>query len=120
MADGTVYEFVLNSCDTSDTDPDTIPMAGGYDVSGATADGEFRFTLSRLGFDDEVAVAVGTLEGDFDENGQNEQILYTTSRESLDGLTVDGGNVSGDLEYGAIIPGGPHGDDTTATVAVSC
>jgi hypothetical protein len=120
MADGTVYEFETSSCDTFETDPATIPLAGGYDLSGATSDGEFRFSLARLGFDGEVAVAVGTLEGDFDENGQNEQILYKTSRESLDQLSVDGGDVSGDLAFSEVLPGGPHGAETTATVEANC
>ena len=120
MADGTVYEFEMNSCDTVDTDPATIPLAGGYDLSGSTSDGEFRFSLARLGFDDEVAVAVGALEGDFDENGQNEEILYTASRESLDLIAVDGGNVSGEVAFSAIGLTRPHGDDTTATVEVNC
>ncbi|MFT6291741.1 MAG: major membrane immunogen (membrane-anchored lipoprotein) [Ilumatobacter sp.] len=122
MADGTVYEFEMNSCDTFDTDPATIPLAGGYDLSGSTSDGEFRFSLARLGFDDEVAVAVGTLEGDFDENGQNEKLLYIASRESLDLnlIAIDGGNVSGQVEFSAIAPTRPHGDDTTATVEVNC
>jgi len=120
MADGTVYEFELRDCDTVDTDPATILLAGGYTLSGPSSDGEFRFTLARLGFDDEVAVATGSLEGDFDENGKNEKMLYKVSRESLDLIAVDGGNVSGEVAFSAIGPTRPHGDDTTATVEANC
>ncbi|HUW04015.1 MAG TPA: hypothetical protein VMW08_16800 [Acidimicrobiales bacterium] len=120
IADGAVYEFEMTSCDTSDTDPEGFPLELGYDLTGATADGEFRIFLGRAGFDEESSVASGTLEGDFDENGQNAGILYRVERESLDQLTVDGGDVSGDLALSAILPGGPHGEETTATVQVSC
>lgn len=120
IADGTVYEFEMNSCDTSDTDPEGFPLDLGYDLTGSTADGEFRIFLGRAGFDDESAVASGSLEGGFDENGQNASILYRVSRESLDQLSVDGGTVTGDLALSEVIPGGPHGDEISATVQVSC
>ena len=120
MADGTVYEFELTTCDTSDTLPEALPLSNGYDVFGKTADGSFSLYLGRGGFDDDSAVASGTLEGGFDETGQNASILYNASNDALNLLTVDGGSVSGDLDFSAIGPAGPHGDETAATVDISC
>ena len=120
MTDGTVYEFEMTSCDTSNTDPAGLPLSNGYDVFGKTPDGAFSLLIVRAGFDDANPVASGGLEGDFDENGKNAGILYAANSDSLHLLTVDGANVSGDISFRAIGPTAPHGDDAVGAVAVSC
>ncbi len=120
MADGAVYQFAMTTCDTSETVPDQIPLTNGYDLAGATSDGEYVLTLARLGFTADAAdVTVGTIAGDFDENGQNEEMLYNAVVAALD-LSVDGPRVSGTAEFKAIGPTRPHGDQTTATIDVNC
>ncbi|WP_372594945.1 hypothetical protein [Actinotalea sp.] len=120
MDDGTVYTFEMTTCDTSETVPDEIPLTNGYDLAGTTADGTTDLTLARLGFSpDEVAVTVGSIEGDYDENRQNAELLYAANVEELD-LTVSGGSVTGTATMRAVGPNRPHGDQPTATVDVSC
>ncbi len=120
MADGTVYEFELTTCETSNTDSAALPLSNGYDAFGKTSDGAFSLQIIRAGFDDENAVMSGGLEGDFDDNGQNAGILYAADADSLNLLTVDGANVSGEISFRGIGPTGPHGDDAVGTVEVSC
>lgn len=120
VEDGTVYEFtVVTSCDTSATDPSGFPLTNGYDLGGRTADGEFSFTAGRAGFDDENAIFVGALEGDFDDEGKNSKMIYTL-RGDGDDLTADGASVSGTVEAAPIGPTRPHGDATTITVDATC
>ena len=120
MTDGTVYEFEMTTCDTSNTNPAALPLSNGYDVFGKTSDGAFSLSIGRAGFDDANPIASGALEGDFDENGQNAGILYAANSDSLNLLTVDGANVSGEVSFRGIGPTGPHGDDTVGAVQVSC
>jgi hypothetical protein len=120
MTDGTVYEFEMTTCDTSNTDPAALPLSNGYDVFGKTSDRAFSLQIIRAGFDDENPVTSGGLEGDFDENGQNAGILYAVNSDSLNVLTVDGAKVSGEVSFRGIGPTGPHGDDAVGTVEVSC
>ena len=121
MTDGTVYEFEMTTCDTSNTDPAALPLSNGYDVFGKTSDGAFSLQIIRAGFDDANPVTSGTFEGDFDENGQNAGILYAANSDSLNLLTVDGANVSGEVTFrGVGPPGRPHGDDAVGVVEVGC
>lgn len=120
MDDGTVYTFEMTTCETSDSMPDVIPLINGYNLEGTTADGATDLTLARLGFTpDEVAVTVGSIEGDYDEDRQNSQLLYSAVVDELD-LTVDGTSVTGTAPMRAVAPTRPHGDQATATVEVSC
>lgn len=118
MDDGTVYELTMSSCETSATDSAALPLSNGYNLTGRTADEAFVFNATRAGFDDEGAVEVAGLEGGFDANGKNASILYANVG-ALE-LTIDGANVSGPLAMRQIIPGGPHGAETNATVDVRC
>ena len=92
MIDGTIYEFEMSTCETSNTDDFEIPDS--YDLFGTTADGAFRFSLTRAGLTKDDGHQVGTLEGDFDENGQNDKMLYNADLDT-EPLTVDGAIVSG-------------------------
>lgn len=120
-ADGTVYTFTdVSSCDTSATNPDSLPITNGYDLFGRTEDGAFAFSAGRVGFDDETAFFAGSLEGDFDENGQNALMLYSFDGDGLS-LVVDGGAVTGSVEAKSVgPPTRPHGDETTLTVEATC
>ncbi len=120
MTDGTVYEFEMTTCDTSNTAPSALPLSNGYDVFGKSSDGAFSLQIIRAGFDDANPVTSGALEGDFDENGQNAGILYAANSDSLNLLTVDGAKVSGEVSFRGIGPAGPHGDDAVGAVDVSC
>lgn len=117
MADGTAYEFVMSICETSNTDDFVLPDS--YELLGATADGAFRFSLTRAGLDEDFISQVGTLEGDFDDSGQNELMLYTADLDD-EPLPVDGAVVSGTFLMNAIGPTRPHGDQVEATLEARC
>lgn len=120
LDDGTVYEMTdVTSCDTSDTDPSGFPLSNGYDLTGRTDAGDFAFTATRAGIDDENSVFAGALEGDFDDEGKNGQMLYSLAGDGSD-LTADGTAVSGTIEARAIAPNQPHGDSTMITVDANC
>ncbi len=117
MVDGTTYEFVMSTCETSNTDDFEIPDS--YDLFGTTADGAFRFSLTRAGLDQDFITQVGTLEGDYDENGQNEQMLYKADLDT-EPLTVDGAIVSGSFLMDAIGTTRPHGDQVAVILDARC
>ncbi len=117
MIDGTTYEFVMSTCETSNTDDFAIPDS--YDLFGTTADGAFRFSLTRVGLDEDFITQVGALEGDFDDNGQNEQMLYSADL-GTEPLTVDGAIVSGSFLMDAIGPTRPHGDQVGVILDARC
>ena len=117
MIDGTIYEFEMSTCETSNTDDFEIPDS--YELFGTTADGEFRFSLTRAGLDEDFITQVGTLEGDFDENGQNNQMLYNADL-GTEPLTVDGAIVSGAFLMDAIGPTRPHGDQVGVILDARC
>lgn len=117
VADGTVYEFIMGTCQTSDT-ADNFLHDNAYDLFGATADGAFEIGFIRAGLDD-TAVGVHALEGDFDENGQNSKMIYTNGGQPA-GFVVDGGNITGSFAARPIGPTRPHGDMTEITVDIRC
>ena len=117
MADGTGYVFAMTTCETSNTDDFVLPDS--YDLFGSTADGAFRFALIRAGLDEDFISHVGNLEGDFDEEGKNDQLLYVAQLDDTP-LTVDGAVVSGSFVMRAIGPTRPHGDEIEAIVDVRC
>ena len=117
LADGTTYEFAMPTCETSNTDEFVIPDS--YELAGATADGAFRFSLTRAGLDETFITQVGTLEGAFDESGQNNQLLYVADLGD-EPLSVDGANVSGTFLMNARAPERPHGDQVEATLDARC
>ncbi len=117
LIDGTIYEFEMSICETSNTDDFEIPDS--YELLGTTADGEFRFSLTRAGLDEDFITQVGTLEGDFDENGQNNQMLYSADLDT-EPLTVDGAIVSGSFLMDAIGPTRPHGDQVGVILDARC
>ncbi len=92
----------------------------GYDLTGFTADGEFRIGVGRAGFSDEETIFSGLLEGDFDDAGNNAKMIYSFS--GIDGseFVVDGANVDGSAPISAIGPTRPHGDDSTVTIDADC
>ncbi len=119
MSDDTVYEFVLTSCKTQDTDPSGFPISNGYDITGKSADGAFGTSISRAGFTDEDIFFAGLLEGDFDDEGKNAAMLYSVDSETVD-LTATGNQVSGSLDFRAIGPTRPHGDSASGTLEATC
>ncbi len=118
MADGTVYTFEMSTCDTSEND-DAFLVENGYDIFGKTADGAFHASFNRAGFDEETISEIATLEGQFDENGKNAELIYTDVTDTM-ALTVDGGHVSGTLTMKPIGPNEPHGAESEATVDITC
>jgi hypothetical protein len=117
MVDGTAYVFEMTTCDTSNTDDFAIPDS--YDLFGRTADGEFVFQLTRAGLDEDFITQVGSLEGDFDDEGKNNNMLYTADL-GTEPLTVDGAIVSGSFMMSAIGPTRPHGDEVAVILDARC
>jgi hypothetical protein len=117
MIDGTDYVFEMSTCDTSNTDDFEIPDS--YDLFGRTADGEFVFQLTRAGLDEDFITQVGTLEGDFDDEGKNNLMLYQADL-GTEPLTVDGAIVSGTFMMSAIGPTRPHGDEVAVILDARC
>lgn len=115
--DGTVYEFEMTSCDTSNN-TDIFLIDPGYDLFGRNDDG-FSFGLIRAAFE-EPASALGDLEGGFDDNGVNPSMSYVI-REPESVITLDGNTITGDLVLdGFISSEKTHGDEATATLTVTC
>ncbi|AXT84663.1 hypothetical protein C6I20_05290 [Aeromicrobium sp. A1-2] len=119
IADGTVYEFVMSSCDTQDTDPSGFPLSNGYDLSGRTADGQFGMSMGRAGLTDDEPVMSGLVEGDFDDQGKNAKMIYSVPSDTVD-LTASGRQVNGTLDLRAIGPTRTHGDRSSATLEANC
>jgi hypothetical protein len=117
--DGTSYEFVMSTCDTSENGGNVSDIEDAYDISGRTADQAFYAQFIRAGLDEESVVYAGAIEGDFDDEGKNSKMIYTYVSDTLV-LTVDGGNVSGTATLKAIGPTRPHGDQTDVTIDVRC
>lgn len=119
LADDTVFALSMSTCETSETGADGFLIEDGFDLFGRTADGEFTVQLIRAGFDEDNIVDTGALEGEFDENGKNAELLYNEVHESLI-ATVDGGNVSGTVTLKPIGPNRPYGDEIDATFDINC
>lgn len=120
IADGTVYEFALTSCATSETDPNGFPLDNGYELVGRTADEAFSMQVSRAGFSNDAVVFAGILEGDFDDEGKNALMLYSMDGDTA-ALTATGTEISGTVMLKAVgPPTRPHGDDTEATLDAQC
>lgn len=119
LLDGTVLDFVFTSCDTSDTKPNALPLSNGVDIFGKTSDSAFSFQLIRAGFDDDSAVASGSVEGDFDDEGKNSKLLYFVKADTLD-ITVTGGEVAATFALGKIGPTDTFGKETEATLEAHC
>ncbi len=117
--DGTVYELDVRSCDTSVTDPSGFPLSNGYVVSGLSTDGSIDLFVSRAGFDDEPAMQSGSIEGDFDEDGQNARMIYAFAADTFT-LQIDGANVSGSASARAVGPTRTHGDNPVFTIDARC
>lgn len=117
MVDGTEYVFELTTCETSNTDDFELPDS--YDIFGRTADGEFVFQLIRAGLDEDFISQVGTLEGDFDDEGRNATMLYNADLGD-EPLAVDGSIVSGSFMMSAIGPTRPHGDEVGVILDARC
>ena len=117
MVDGTDYVFEMTTCETSNTDDFELPDS--YDLFGRTADGAFTFQLTRAGLDEDFISQVGTLEGDFDDEGRNANMLYNADLDD-EPLTVDGAIVSGTFMMSAIGPTRPHGDEVAVILDARC
>lgn len=118
MGDGTAYALELSSCDTSSTDSSFL-LPDSYDISGQTSGGEIRFYMARAGLSEDFITQVATLEGDFDDGGQNAALFYSGSKDSY-ALIVEGPRVSGTFSLKAIGPNRPHGDEIAVAVDISC
>ena len=117
ISDGTVYEFEMTTCDTSNNS-DAFLVEPGYDLSGRTDDG-FRVQLIRAAFE-EPTTARGGLEGRFDDNGVNPEVSYTF-REPESVIALDGDTITADLVMSGFISQDPiHGEDPTAMLTVTC
>lgn len=118
MADGTVYELDVSSCETSSTDPAGFPFPNSFDLQGISDDG-FEFYIASVGLGEEGDVQTGSLEGGFDENGKNATIIYSATMSTAT-FTVDGADVTGSVDMRGIGPEGPHGKETSADFDFSC
>jgi len=117
VEDGTVYEFDMSSCETSNNS-DTFLVDPGYDLFGRTSDG-FTLYLGRAAFEEPTS-ALGDLGGRFDENGVNPKVNYVF-REPDSVITLDGNTITGQLVLdGFISQENIHGEETTATLTITC
>lgn len=118
--DGTIYDFVdVSSCETNETHPDSFPFMNSYDLDGRTDDDAFLLSVARVPLDEKNAIFSGGLEGDFDSEGKNPQMIYVLDEDSLT-LTVDGARVTGSADASALGPTRPHGDAPVITIDARC
>lgn len=117
--DGTTYELDVGDCEGSNTDSSAYPFPDNFSLSGGAVDADLDFYITRNGPADELFVQVGVLEGDGDENGENEALVYRAQMETLD-FTVDGPDVSGSVNVRAIGPTRPYGDETVVDFDFDC
>ena len=117
--EGTTYELANGDCEGSNTDSSAYPFPDNFSLSGTDIDSDLQFNIARNGPADELFVQVGTLEGDFDENGKNNDMLYNAQMDTLD-FTVDGADVSGSVTMRAINPTRPYGDETVVDFDFDC
>ena len=119
LADGTAFSLEMSTCDTSENGSEGFVIEDGFDLFGRTPDGEFTVQLIRAGFDEETVLVTAALEGEFDDEGKNAQLLYSKVADTMT-ATVDGGTVSGAVTMKPIGPNRPYGDETAATFDISC
>ncbi len=119
LADGTVFSLEMSTCDTSENGASGFVIENGFDLFGRTSDGEFTVQLIRAGFDEESVIDTASLEGEFDEEGKNAELLYSEVNATLV-ATVDGGDVAGTVTLKPIGPNRPYGDEVEATIDISC
>ena len=117
--DGTTYELDVSDCEGSNTDSSSFPFPDNFSLSGKAVNADLGFNIARNGPADELFVQVGALEGDGDENGGNENLVYAAQMETLD-FTVDGPDVSGSVNVRAIGPTRPYGDETVVDFDFDC
>lgn len=117
--DGTTHELDVGDCKGSNTDSSAFPFADNFSLSGAAVDADLEFSIARNGPADDLFVQVGALEGDGDETGGNEKLLYQARMDSLE-FTVDGPDVSGSVDVSAIGPTRPYGDATVVEFSFDC
>lgn len=115
LADGTVLEFEMVSCDTNDND-DGYTVDPGYDLSGNAEDGTY-IQLLRAGFDDDSVVANGSLEGEF---GTGIEITYSAPADANMNLAVDGDSVTGTVSMNVIGNEAPLGESIEAEIDIAC
>ena len=119
LADGTSFSLEMSTCDTSENGAEGFMIEDGFDLFGRTSDGEFTVQLIRAGFDEDSIIDTATLEGAFDDEGKNAELLYSEVNETIV-AGVDGGNVTGTVTLKPIGPNRPYGDEVGATFDVSC
>lgn len=117
LADGTVYELVVSSCVTNETDSARLPITDGFEVAGKTADGIFEFSILRGGFDDDPYQS-GIASADFDQSG-GQQTSYNVDVGTMI-YAVDGASVSATFTLGEFGKKGIHGDTVEATLEAHC
>ncbi len=115
--DGTVYGFEMSDCDTSENSTEFL-VEPGYQLFGKSDDG-FSMQFIRAAFEEEDASAIGSLEGDFDENGVNPKVSYNAIGDEEVLLTVDGGGVTGTAMMSSF-DDSIHGTDIEVTIEVNC
>lgn len=120
MGDGTVYEIVnLTQCDTSATDPSGFPLETGYGIYGSTADGTVEIFFSRAGLDDDDAFFGGGIEGDFNGDGETDELLYSAQSGTED-ISIDGPSAFGTVEVRSLGREDPHGEESTVEIDFTC
>lgn len=117
--DGTTHELDVGDCEGSNTDASGFPFPDNFSLSGSAVDADLQFNIARNGPADELFVQVGALEGDGDETGGNETLVYRAVMETLE-FTVDGPDVSGTVTVSAIGPTRPYGDETVVDFSFDC
>lgn len=118
--EGTTYELDdMGDCEGSNTDSSAFPFPDNFSLSGGNSDSGVQFNIARNGPEDELFVQVGALEGEFDENGKNNEVTYVAQMDTLD-FTMDGPDVSGSVTVRAIGPNRPYGDETVVDFDFDC
>lgn len=119
LSDGTVFDLIMSTCDTSGNGADGFTVENSYGLTGRTADDAFLVIIGRAGFSADSMVEIATIEGEFDENGRNATLIYHDILDTL-ALVVDGGHVTGTMSLKPIGPNKPYGDEVEATVDIRC
>lgn len=113
LADGTEYRFTMTTCKTNETDPSSFLVDPGYELFGTSEDG-FKMSFIRAGLSEDTS-PVGSLDGEFDENGVNPAVSYAGVNDDVD-LQVDGGQVTGT----ALLNSFETDEDVEAVIDVAC
>lgn len=115
MADGTVYEFEMTRCETSNN-TDLFELEPAFHLEGESAT-ELDLVVERGRFG-EPAFAIGSITGPRD--GAPDDHVFYGFNEADSVIELDGEVIRGELMM-ASIGGDPiHGEETSAALTVRC